>query len=50
MVANTSPALDYQRRHLINLEATITALTELSIATPVARLAPLVNYREPRYD
>jgi len=50
VVANTSPTRDYQLRHLINLEATITALTTLGIATPVARLAPLVNYREPRYD
>ncbi|MGH3692419.1 MAG: RtcB family protein [Pseudonocardiaceae bacterium] len=50
VAANTSPDHDYQRRHLINLEATITALTNLGIATPAARLAPLVNYRELRHD
>lgn len=50
VVSNTSQARDHQRRHLINLETTITALAKLGIAIPVARLAPLVNYREPRYD
>lgn len=50
VAANTSPDAAYQRRHLINIETTITALTELGIAIPVARLKPLINYREPRYD
>jgi hypothetical protein len=47
--ANTTPDHARIRSDMINLEATIAAMRASGMATPAARLLPLMNYQEHRH-